>query len=448
MGSSFRIKSGADGKYYLTARFTNRWRDYDFHAAPEKGGEIIASAAHKEYLKWLDKNPHHAPELWTWHTPGTERKNRASWWDYTGNFFYMQWELSKEEVKAIKQMVTTGVIDEIWWKRAEPGVKWGLSFGFYSLKYDWENAAVDKYRAFEVSILPLSKAANPWTEFDIAAVPVDGEANGEKCMKFDKERRKLIVSRIGEEAVKELEALDDEDAARLDASGVDTKSKKSARKPDKVAIATAKKSKDKTAESEAEEDSEGAVEGEVEDIEEGSSKAATEVAVVAALERLKALLEGKIGALEAEIKAVKAQNDALQKALGEAAEREEAEAKMAAAPPSVLATFLAGKSIASGKKNSATVRKGSEFSKKGPKFETPAQVARKTHGLSTLYEVMDDTGIVEKEDDDDELLEFGQFGVHLDMGFEKDLEDEDFEDELEGEGFEDEDDEFEGEDEE
>lgn len=197
------MSKSEDGQWNLLGRFTNPYRDVDFHSNPLNGGDIITDDAHKEFAAWLDKHPQHALELWSYHQWGTARKSRANWWAYTGNFFYMNWPLDEEEAKGISA----------WAMDNEPG----MSFGFYVFKSNWDEGLIEQYRAFEASILPLSRAANPWTSFSLSSK--------ELSMKFDQEKRKGLVTMYGEAKVAEIESNDDFMAAVLAASGVERKEK-------------------------------------------------------------------------------------------------------------------------------------------------------------------------------------------------------------------------------
>lgn len=111
------MRKGDDGDYYLMCQFSNRWRDRDAWSAPWKGGEIITSDAHREFMAYLDNNPELAPALWSYHVPGTARQRRAHWWDFDGDFSYMEFRLNEDEAKGVKRFV------DIY----EPG----LSHGFF-----------------------------------------------------------------------------------------------------------------------------------------------------------------------------------------------------------------------------------------------------------------------------------------------------------------------------
>lgn len=184
-GGAFAVFKALDGPRWVGV-VSNNYRDLQ--------GEIITQDAHKEFLAWLDANPAAAPELWTWHTPGTARKARADWWALTdGGFVWMSGPLTDAEAGQFKA-----------------GEVLGMSHGFYAVKAGTD---IVRYRSFEVSELPLQAAANVWTQFG-----VKGET-----MAFDPQKREFLASRFGETFVTELEQQDEARAKTLKDSGVEFK---------------------------------------------------------------------------------------------------------------------------------------------------------------------------------------------------------------------------------
>lgn len=199
--SGIMLLKGADKRDYLLGRFTNRFRDRDIHSYPQKGGEIISSYAHKEFNDFLDKHPEQAPELWIWHTRGTAMKSRATWWDWTGNFFYVLFPLEPDEAKGLKK-----------WAEEET---LGMSHGFYALARE-DDGIISQYRTLEVSVLPVSEAANTWTE----AVVVSGKGRKEV---MTPKKKAALATVFGDDTANLVEKTDEEMAAELEAAGVDTK---------------------------------------------------------------------------------------------------------------------------------------------------------------------------------------------------------------------------------
>lgn len=194
---TFQVFKGLDGQFYALGRVTNKWRDRDYAKHPQ--GEIITDAAHKEFADFLNAHPDQAPELWTWHTPGTARKSRAIWWDYADGFFHELWPLTEDEAKQFN-----------------PDETLGMSHGFFVLERDAKQGLITKYRSFEGSELPPEWTANPWTSLETLK-----EA---KAMSFNTDQRDFLVKRFGEKRVAELEADTAQLAKALDTLGIESKS--------------------------------------------------------------------------------------------------------------------------------------------------------------------------------------------------------------------------------
>jgi hypothetical protein len=168
--SAFIVTKELDGSYRWFGVVTNKWKDRD--------GDILVDSAHVEFNEFLDANPQYAPELWTWHTPGTARKHKADWWDYYKGFFLYSGPLTEEEGLEYK----------------ETNEPIGMSHGFYVIEK--VGRFILKYRTFEVSELPLESAANPFTSFQIKE---------EQKSMFSQRKRAYLVNRFGEDKVKQLE---------------------------------------------------------------------------------------------------------------------------------------------------------------------------------------------------------------------------------------------------
>lgn len=198
---TFQVFKGLDGGFYALGRMTNKWRDVDYAQHPK--GEILTEAAHKEFMAWLDEHPDQAPELWTWHTPGTARKHRAEWWAYADGFVSLLWPLEESEAKQFT-----------------PDETLAMSHGFYALARNAADGLITKYRTFEGSELPPDWVANPWTSLELLK-----EA---KAMAFTTQQRVHLVKRFGEEKVAAIEADSANLAKALDALGIESKSAEAA----------------------------------------------------------------------------------------------------------------------------------------------------------------------------------------------------------------------------
>jgi len=138
--SGFKVLKAKDGSY--------RWLGWVSNKFMDREGEILTEKAHLDYIAWLDENPQAAPELWTFHIPGTQREKRADFWGYLNGFLVLGGGLTTDEAKALQ-----GAGDL------------AMSHGFYVLEK--VKNLIGKYRTFEATVLPREAAANPWTEFNV-----------------------------------------------------------------------------------------------------------------------------------------------------------------------------------------------------------------------------------------------------------------------------------------
>ncbi len=125
-----------------------RWLGVVTNNFEDREKEIFTEAAHKDYIDFIDRRQKY-PELWVWHEPGA-KIGQADWAEYSDGF-----------------VVMSGIVDpeyeEIANRIAEDSV--GMSHGF--LYKDEKDGLIPWYRSFEVSVLPSSVAANPWTGFTL-----------------------------------------------------------------------------------------------------------------------------------------------------------------------------------------------------------------------------------------------------------------------------------------
>lgn len=318
------MRKGPADTYYLMCMFSNKYRDRDYFAAPKRGGQIISDAAHRNYVKFLDENPELAPELWSLHIPGTERRRRAHWWDYDGAIVYAEFELDEDEAAGVKAFADL----------YEPG----LSHGFYMTKYDKEFDVIEEYYSYEISILPLEWAANPWTTFELIRKELD-----ENMGKFTPERRAALVALHGEKFVQALEQKGDQLRNLLDELEIDNKEL-----------------------SDSQEDESEDTQEETEE----SNDVATSADVVKALESLHSVIS-------ADLKAIIERLDDLEERLDDI-EDDQDEAKSMAMPASVLASWQPGSVVG---QDETIIETRDPLRKKAPK-----QVSRNNgHMLSGLF---------------------------------------------------------------
>lgn len=201
--SGFQILKGLDGGFRWFGWVTNKWRDRDWKAAPQKGGEILTSESHREFVKWVDGDPAgRMPELWIWHTPGTAYEKQADWIDFADGFLVSGGPLTEKEASGL---LALEVLYEL-----------GMSHGMEVLERDTKEGLITKYRSFEFSPLPRDKAANLWTSFSTIVKEVAE-------MGFTDEKRTALVAALGETEVAALESNTEGMAKALMELGVDNK---------------------------------------------------------------------------------------------------------------------------------------------------------------------------------------------------------------------------------
>lgn len=186
----------ADGRLRIVGVASNNYRDRD------NPPEIITEAAHKEFMAYLDANPDRAPEFWHWHTRGTKYA-KADGWEYSDGM-----------------TIYTGLVDIGKEKEAMAAAESGdvgMSHGFFPLGYDKAHNLITKYRTFEVSDLPKSRAANPFTSFNV----VKKEAG----MAFSEAKKSYFTDKLGVPAatVAEWEKMTSDLKSAADAAGADWK---------------------------------------------------------------------------------------------------------------------------------------------------------------------------------------------------------------------------------
>lgn len=176
----------ADGRLRWFARYSNAWQDRD--------GEIATEAGHKEYIEWAYGNKTF-PQLWLWHTPGT-RIGEADWLEFSDGFAHASGLIDQGKEAAAQQLASQKEL--------------GVSHGFVSVQ---SGKDIHRYRTFEISVLPLKRAAVWTTDFNVIGKEAEAVA-------FTKDKREFLVGVIGEEAVKQLEAGTEKAAASLKQLGV------------------------------------------------------------------------------------------------------------------------------------------------------------------------------------------------------------------------------------
>ena len=189
--TGFKVLKTADGY---------RWLGWVSNKFIDREGEILTDKAHNDYVAWLDQNPQAAPQLWTYHIPGTGRKNKADFWAYLNGFLLLGGKLTDTEAE-----------------RLQKAGDMGMSHGFYVLEK--QGNLINKYRTFEATVLPYKAAANLWTKFSVKEL----ENMASKGMSA--EQRELAVQLHGAEFVAALESDTSKMNEALDKAGVQSKQK-------------------------------------------------------------------------------------------------------------------------------------------------------------------------------------------------------------------------------
>lgn len=191
--SPFIVQKDKAGQWRWFARASNKWRDLDHPP------EILSEAAHKDYVNWVDATGAY-PDLWLWHTPGT-KVGKADWVDYSEGFLHFSGTFDEgKEAVALNLQATAEL---------------GVSHGFKYVHSDESQGIIGWYRTFEVSPLPRSAAANPWTTMEVI--------QKELGMAFDSKKRAFLVAQLGEEETARRENDTKAAATALAEAGVESK---------------------------------------------------------------------------------------------------------------------------------------------------------------------------------------------------------------------------------
>lgn len=177
--------------------YGNRWVAWFTNNAKDRDDEWFPEQAIDAYVKRVDSGLVPAPELWTWHMPGT-RHGQADWMGRIGHF-----------------LVAAGTFDDTPAGKAaqahyaRAGRKYGLSHGFTYDTSSYKDGAYWDFNTFEISTLPPKVAANPYTLF---------EAKEQTMLTPEKEAH--LKRLFGEEVAAEIISDTDAKSKALDELGV------------------------------------------------------------------------------------------------------------------------------------------------------------------------------------------------------------------------------------
>lgn len=203
--NDFLIWKEASGRYRWLASFSNRYRDQD------NPPEILADAAHRDFVKATDEKSWPMPELQHWHIPGA-KWGTGDWMAYDGAF-----------------ILASGTVDKGYESDAEhlmlaKGIK--VSHGMPRdeiRRDDGDPTIITRYRSIEISDLPDWAAANALTGFEIIG-PQDGRKEV-SIMAIPDEKKKYLKETVGwtDEQIARIEAALADKEKAADAAGLETK---------------------------------------------------------------------------------------------------------------------------------------------------------------------------------------------------------------------------------
>jgi len=184
--------------YRWLAVYSNKFRDDD------NPPEILADAAHRDFVEAVDKGEWPMPELWLWHVKGT-RSGAADYVAYDDSGF----------------AIASGTMDnaEVASRLAERDDLY-TSHGMPMAEIRRDEAdptIITRYRTKEISPLPRWAAANKHgTGFSILL-------NKEAEMAIPDKKRPFLTEVMGEKAVEDLEHQLEGKAKELEAEGIEFK---------------------------------------------------------------------------------------------------------------------------------------------------------------------------------------------------------------------------------
>ncbi len=192
-GTAFKVLKDCNGDWRWLALVSNKFRDRD------NPPEIFEDSAHKDFIQHLDGGGQF-PQLWLWHTPGT-KFGKADWADYQDGFLIMSGTIDGDKAGVAEFLASQQDL--------------GVSHGYSYLHSDKANGIIGWYRTHEVTVLPHDAAANPWASIEFL--------KKEYSEMLEASKRGFLVSALGEDVVKSIEAGTQDLAKVLTDLGVESK---------------------------------------------------------------------------------------------------------------------------------------------------------------------------------------------------------------------------------
>lgn len=193
-GSLYITKDKATGAPRWVAIVTNKFWDRD--------KEVFSEASHEEFTDWVAETKEYS-ELRLWHTPGS-RIGREDFTAYTDGF-----------------VVSSGIFDEgaegVVASLAASKEQLKISHGYHYNVKDLKDGIYSRYRRFEISIVPASKAANLWTDIEFTGKALRKEVLN---MPLTDEKRAFLAQHLGEERTAKIEAQVEAMGKELEDAGI------------------------------------------------------------------------------------------------------------------------------------------------------------------------------------------------------------------------------------
>lgn len=139
------LYKGADGLLYWAGVPTNKYIDRE--------GDIIADAAHREFVKSLKDGTTEYPDLYLWHIPVAVGK--ANWVDYDERGFLVAGGTVYKQYQGLVENLVNNSDSDAAMSHLVPAGKYERN----------AEGTITKYRSIEFSLLPSDNAANQLTAF-------------------------------------------------------------------------------------------------------------------------------------------------------------------------------------------------------------------------------------------------------------------------------------------
>jgi len=182
--NGFTVYKDTDtGDWRWVAIYSNKFRDED------NPPEILADAAHRDFVKAVEGGEWPHPELWLWHVDGT-RCGMSDLVTYDDRGFAVASGTFDHGKEAIAEALAGD--DDLL-------VSHGMPVSEIERDTD-DETIITRFRTREISVLPAVAAANKLTGFVTLA------KDGGKEMGLPQDKRQFLAEKMGEEAVDALEA--------------------------------------------------------------------------------------------------------------------------------------------------------------------------------------------------------------------------------------------------